>query len=79
MAKLLKWPCIFGLHDHNFMKFGHQIICRGTKHWKNSNDFDMASNDLELLIFIISDIWSKLLPPNNMKMNTIPAYNISGN
>ena len=35
MARIVKWPCISGVHDRNFMKFGHQIACRSPKHLKN--------------------------------------------
>ena len=31
-----------------FMKFGHQIACRDTKHLKNLNDIDTTSNDLDM-------------------------------
>ena len=49
-AQIEKWPCISGLHDTIFMKFGHQICCRDTKHLENLNDIDTTSNDLEMTL-----------------------------
>ena len=37
----------------------------------------MTSNDLEMTfnyVFSTSDFWSKLLPPNNTKMEITPPY-----
>ena len=43
------------VHDHNFMKFGHQIACRDTNHLQKSNDLDMTSNYLKMsLNFLFS-------------------------
>ena len=47
-AQIEMWPCISGVYDKIFMKFGHQIACRDTKHLKNLNDIDTTSNDLEV-------------------------------
>ena len=47
-AQIEKRPCISVVHDKIFMKFGHQIGCRDTKHLKNLNDIDTTSNSLEL-------------------------------
>ena len=51
-TKMRKWPYIFVVHDHNFMKFGHQIACNNTKHLQkmNSNDLHMTSNDFEITL-----------------------------
>ena len=69
----MNWLFIFRVHDLN-LTFSHKIAYRDTKQWKNLNDSDKTSNDLELHISIISDIWSKILPPNNMTMKTTPPY-----
>ena len=54
------WPCISGVHDKIFMKFGHQIGCRDTEYLKNnSNDIDTTYNDLEMTfnsVFSIFDL-----------------------
>ena len=47
-AEIVKWPCISGVHDQNFMKFGHQIACRDPKHLNKLNDIDTTSNDIEM-------------------------------
>ena len=47
-AQIEKWPCISRVCDKIFMKFGHQIGCRDTKHLKKLNDIDTTSNDLEM-------------------------------
>ena len=47
-AQIETWPCIFGVYDQDFVKFGHQITCRDMKNSNHSNDIDMTSNDLEI-------------------------------
>ena len=44
----IEWPCISGVHDKIFMKFGRLIACRDTKHLKNLNDINTTTNDLNL-------------------------------
>ena len=53
-------PIIFVVHDQNFMKFGHQIVCNNTKHLQkmNSDDLDMTSTDFELTL---SSLFSQYL------------------
>ena len=70
----MNWSCIFRVHGQHFTKFGHQIASRDTKHMHKSNDIDKTSNDRDLRIFIISGIWSKLLPPKNMTLKITPTY-----
>ena len=47
-TQIVKWPCMSGVHDQNFIKCGHQIACRDTTQLKNLNDIDTTSNDLEM-------------------------------
>ena len=47
-SKLRSGPVSLECMTIFFMKFGHQISCRDTKHFKNLNDIDTTSNDLEM-------------------------------
>ena len=77
-AQIEKWPCISGVHDKIFMKSGHQIACRDTKHLENFNDIDTTSNDLEMTFNSVSSTYLILgpsyCPHNNTIMDITPPY-----